>query len=605
MKHFLLFFIVVVIGITSITAQNQTRIIDGKIFTVYTVKSTDTWQSIADEHAVSIDALYTANPELKENLKGAKTILIPPVEKKAQQKATDININNSDTDSFVLPYTGDTTVRKAGEQAKKQPAKAERAKVYGEELRTEFRGANSLIVYRIGKNDNLKDVAKHYYCTPAEILEFNPNANPQLEVGKIIKIPVRREQVVAFEETPTTVMDTTDKTSVDSTLITTNKVEEPAMVKEKVAVSEPVVIDEEEQVADEGLEPGESRLGDYIVLKKAGKLYIKHRVISGEDLTRISKTNYSTNARILAVNGLSSTKVTTGQILLIPTSKEILKKLTGLNYGQKTKNTAVAKTSKIKETKTFKEEKEEKQDKQVKVAKVKKTKNPKTGKKEQITASTEQKPYDPSFKWGDVIVPANDRLEDSARKTIADNIKEINIKDVHANASDGETKENYTHTVVKGETLESIAKKYKIAPSDIANWNNLYQDRVRVGQDLIVNAKRAAKPYLALNSITPEQKLQIKQNDKSNKILAVQERGLCILTDNPIFTGILHKTAPAGTLLLVTNLDNFKKVYVRVTGTLSEKEEKDVILRIDRETADELFVNTPLTNVSITYGIVD
>ncbi|MES2654537.1 MAG: LysM peptidoglycan-binding domain-containing protein [Bacteroidota bacterium] len=603
MKHFLLFFIVVVIGITSITAQNQTRVIDGKTYTVYTVKTTDTWQSIADEYAVSISALYVANPELKENLKGAKSILVPPSEKKAQKQATDININNTDTDSFVLPYTGDTTVRKAGEETKKI-VKIERAKVYGEELRTEFRGANSLIVYRIGKNDNLKDVAKHYYCTPAEILEFNPNANPQLEVGKIIKIPVRREQVVAFEET-TNAVDTTDKTSIDSTLITTTKVEEPVVVKEQVAIAEPIVIDEEEQIADEGLEPGESRLGDYIVVKKATKLYIKHRVISGEDLTRISKTNYSTNARILAVNGLTSTKVTTGQILLIPTNKEILKKLTGLTYGQKTKNTAVAKTSKIKQPKPVKEEKEDKQDKQVKVAKVKKTKNPKTGKVEQITASSEQKPYDPSFKWGDVIVPANDRLEDSARKTIADNIKDINIKEAHANASEGETKENYTHVVLKGETLESIAKKYKIAPSDIANWNNLYQERVRVGQDLIVNAKRAAKPYLALNSITPEQKTQIKQNDKSNKILAVQERGLCILTDNPIFTGILHKTAPAGTLLLVTNLDNFKKIYVRVTGTLSEKEEKDVILRIDRETADELFVNTPLTSVSITYGIVD
>ncbi|MES2381204.1 MAG: LysM peptidoglycan-binding domain-containing protein [Bacteroidota bacterium] len=602
MKHFLLFFIVVVIGITSITAQNQTRVIDGKTYTVYTVKTTDTWQSIADEYAVSISALYVANPELKENLKGAKTIIIPPSEKKAQKQATDININNTDTDSFVLPYTGDTTVTKAGEETKKT-VKIERAKVYGEELRTEFRGANSLIVYRIGKNDNLKDVAKHYYCTPAEILEFNPNANPQLEVGKIIKIPVRREQVVAFEET-TNAVDTTDKTAIDSTLITTTKVEEPVVMKEQIA-AEPVVIDEEEQVVDEGLEPGESRLGDYIVVKKAGKLYIKHRVISGEDLTRISKTNYSTNARILAVNGLTSTKVTTGQILLIPTSKEVLKKLTGLTYGQKTKNTAVAKTSKIKQPKPIQEEKEDKQEKQPKQAKVKKTKNPKTGKAEQIIASTEQKPYDPSFKWGDVIVPANDRLEDSARKTIADNIKDINIKDVHANASDGETKENYTHVVVKGETLESIARKYKIAPSDIANWNNLYQERVRVGQDLIVNAKRAAKPYLALNSITPDQKTQIKQNDKSNKILAVQERGLCILTDNPIFTGILHKTAPAGTLLLVTNLDNFKKIYVRVTGTLSEKEEKDVILRIDRETADELFVNTPLTSVSITYGIVD
>ncbi len=625
MKYFLSFCVVIIFSIGSIIGQStqiyETKIVGGKAYTVYPIKSGDTWQSIADEFSVSIDALYNANPKVKEDLKGTKKLFIPHSEKKQSIKVeTNINIDNSDTDSFVLPYTGDTTVRKLGEPEKKV-VKIERAKVYGEELRTEFRGANSLIVYKIGKNDNIKDVASHYYCSIAEILEINPNVNPQLEPGKIIKIPVRREQVVAFEE----VTDLTNKNTVSTdsseeapkaeptinqdikSVVNTevNTAKNDTILKEddnKSQKNEPKEDTSigEDNIVEENLGPNESRLGDYIVLKRSGKLFIKHTVISGEDLTRIARTNYSSNSRILAANGLNSSKVTTGQILLIPTTKETLKKLTGLNYGQRTKNTTAKKASKNTEDKKSKTEKIEK------IAKVKKSPKVKTIKPAAETpvevAATNT--FN-GFKWGDVINPSNDRLEDSARKTIANNAKDFNIKEVHANASEGETKETYTHTVLKGETMESIAKKYKVASSDIANWNNLYQERVRVGQDLIVNAKRAAKPYLAINSITPEQKVQIKQNDKSNKILSVQENGLCILTDNPIFTGILHKTAPVGTLLYVTNLDNFKKIYVRVTGTLSEKEEADVILRIDRETANHLLVNTPLTNVSITYGIVD
>jgi LysM repeat protein len=621
MKYILSFSIVMMLSIGSIMSQStqvyETKIVGGKAYTVYPIKSGDTWQSIADEFSISIDALYNANPKVKEDLKGTKKLLIPHAEKKQSIKVeTNINIDNSDTDSFVLPYTGDTTVRKLGEPEKKV-VKTERAKVYGEELRTEFRGANSLIVYKIGKNDNIKDVASHYYCSIAEILEINPNANPQLEPGKIIKIPVRREQVVAFEE----VAELTNKNTISTdsseetpkveptinqdikSIVNTAKNDSLSKEDDKKLQKNETIEDTsigEDDIVEENLGPNESRLGDYIVLKRSGKLFIKHTVISGEDLTRIARTNYSSNSRILAANGLNSSKVTTGQILLIPTTKEILKKLTGLNYGQRTKNTIAKKAPKITKDKKSKTEKIEK------IAKVKKSPKVKTIKPAaETTVEVAATNTFNGFKWGDVINPSNDRLEDSARKTITDNVKDFNIKEVHANASEGETKETYTHTVLKGETMESIAKKYKVAPSDIANWNNLYQERVRVGQDLIVNAKRAAKPYLAINSITPEQKVQIKQNDKSNKILSVQENGLCILTDNPIFTGILHKTAPVGTLLYVTNLDNFKKIYVRVTGTLSEKEEADVILRIDRETANHLLVNTPLTNVSITYGIVD
>lgn len=44
-----------------------------------------------------------------------------------------------------------------------------------------------------------------------------------------------------------------------------------------------------------------------------------------------------------------------------------------------------------------------------------------------------------------------------------------------------------THIVRKGETLFSIAKKYKIKPKDIEKWNNL-EKSIKVGQELAVES---------------------------------------------------------------------------------------------------------------------
>lgn len=43
-----------------------------------------------------------------------------------------------------------------------------------------------------------------------------------------------------------------------------------------------------------------------------------------------------------------------------------------------------------------------------------------------------------------------------------------------------------THTVRSGETLGSIASKYKVSVSDLKNWNRLKTDRIRIGQSLVI-----------------------------------------------------------------------------------------------------------------------
>ena len=46
------------------------------------------------------------------------------------------------------------------------------------------------------------------------------------------------------------------------------------------------------------------------------------------------------------------------------------------------------------------------------------------------------------------------------------------------------TKTMKTHTVNKGETLSSIAKKYHVTVPEIKKWNNLKNNQIKVGQKL-------------------------------------------------------------------------------------------------------------------------
>jgi membrane-bound lytic murein transglycosylase D len=59
------------------------------------------------------------------------------------------------------------------------------------------------------------------------------------------------------------------------------------------------------------------------------------------------------------------------------------------------------------------------------------------------------------------------------------------------------------HTVDVGQTLYSIARQYKVTVSDLAAWNGFGTDeRVKVGQEIIVSSKGKAASAIASNDVT-------------------------------------------------------------------------------------------------------
>ena len=204
---------------------------------------------------------------------------------------------------------------------------------------------------------------------------------------------------------------------------------------------------------------------------------------------------------------------------------------------------------------------------------------------------------------GNPLIEKSTVLEDNLIKKTEGLTKELNKKELQSNSNIGETKVGLTHIVLDGETIEFVAKKYKITISDIANWNNLTQKKIRVGQELIVNFNGSYKPYLLSNSMSSESNKQIKNTDKLASIKFVEEKGLCFLSEEN-FMGIAHKNAPLGTLLLLTSTENYKEIYVRVTSILINSNE-DVIIQVDKNTAKELAFNSSLTNVSLSYSTIE
>lgn len=677
--------------------QNQqyiTKTIKGKEYIIYSVISGDTWEFIAQKFNITERSLIDANPQTGGSLKGIKNIKVPAYGVKSLEQPKIIE-KEAPVEENTLPKFGDNFKNADPKEVNTADStkKSNKPTIYGQELRTEYKGSNSLIVYKVGEGDNIKDLATYYYCSAAELIERNNITTEKLIAGKIIKIPVRSEPIItepvitepivvpvketiASENTipilgnnlkndetkEVNVIDSTKKTIIPAAygeeinidingsksyivykigegdninslaayyncsaaeLIERNKITTEKLKTGKIiripsrsepVITEPVVVPVKETIAEEiktdynqnnfnnnneetkvdiktDLKPNETLVGDFVIVKKLGSLYIKHLVISGEDLTRISKINYTTNSKIISANNLKSSKVNTGQILLVPTNKKNIKTLTGLDYDQIEKE-------KIKATFSNANEKNENENIATNSNAFENVKGVSKVEKQTTTNDSLIR-----YNWGDKLIATTSIFDSNAKKTIEDMAKNMNLNEVHANSNPGETKESYTHVVLPGEKIETIAKKYKISINDIANWNNLYQNRIRVGQDLIVNAARARKPYFALNSIDNKTNSAIKKTDKSSQVKNTEEKGLCLFKDDK-FIGIAHKNLPIGTLILITSTENYKKIYARITSNLVDSND-GIIIQVDKTLAKQLAFNSELTNVIINYALVE
>ena len=153
----------------------------------------------------------------------------------------------------------------------------------------------------------------------------------------------------------------------------------------------------------------------------------------------------------------------------------------------------------------------------------------------------------------------------------------------------------FTHVVKKGETLYTIAKKYGVTQSDLANWNGLLQYRLREGQDLIVNENRGNLSYY-------ERSLPSKVNKKDFQVDEVMQAGIAYYNPKAKLKGVLVNNAVKGTWIQIKNDDYFDYAWVQVYGPLPKNAPKDCVLMLDDKTALKLNVSSPKSNVRVYFG---
>jgi LysM repeat protein len=186
---------------------------------------------------------------------------------------------------------------------------------------------------------------------------------------------------------------------------------------------------------------------------------------------------------------------------------------------------------------------------------------------------------------------------------------------------------NGIHKVEAGQTLYRVAVKYGVLMADIRKWNNLTDDNLKDGQELIVSEKAGEKA--AAPAPTPAPKVVattvVKDSVRSKAAVAEKvvkpveevappkvvsgkrksESGLAevIETDESTskFLG-LHRTAPIGALVEVLNEYNQEKIIVRVIGRIPDTSiNDDIVIKLSSRAFEKVSPNSKRFRAVVSY----
>lgn len=160
------------------------------------------------------------------------------------------------------------------------------------------------------------------------------------------------------------------------------------------------------------------------------------------------------------------------------------------------------------------------------------------------------------------------------------------------------------HIVKTGETLYAISKLYNVSVDQIKVKNKLSSNNLTVGQELIIKGDKPkeehvenyggeekpipTKPKEEKPVVVKEQPGKYEYNSATGE---VKESGFAVVAVNEIMNQersfCLHLTAPVGTIIMVTNVETNKSVFVRVVGK-PDNMEPQVILKLSKAAGERL-----------------
>jgi LysM repeat protein len=169
------------------------------------------------------------------------------------------------------------------------------------------------------------------------------------------------------------------------------------------------------------------------------------------------------------------------------------------------------------------------------------------------------------------------------------------------------------YKVGKSETLYAISKRFDISVETIKKTNNLTSDNLREGQILKIPENNIPEPepsddviHNPVIIIAEKQPLDL-SDFEANKygIRERKERGIGVWMDS-LGDGeslALHKTAPIGTILKITNPMNKSVTFAKVVGKFSDNQDThDAIVVLSKSVATTIGLLDRRFQIELNYG---
>ncbi|WP_423149631.1 LysM peptidoglycan-binding domain-containing protein [Rubrolithibacter danxiaensis] len=178
------------------------------------------------------------------------------------------------------------------------------------------------------------------------------------------------------------------------------------------------------------------------------------------------------------------------------------------------------------------------------------------------------------------------------------------------------------------ETLFAIAKRFGTTIEEIKKLNHLKSNSLSIGQLIKVPGKSSDTPpkkeeskptVVYVPTTTVQDNTVVADNDSTDSdkqrvhtnrygLREIDERGVAVwIADENLDSTkmlVLHRTAPVGTIIKITNPMTDRSTFAKVVGRFTENETtKDVVIVVTKATADLLGALDKRFQVSLVYGV--
>jgi hypothetical protein len=162
--------------------------------------------------------------------------------------------------------------------------------------------------------------------------------------------------------------------------------------------------------------------------------------------------------------------------------------------------------------------------------------------------------------------------------------------------------------------MYSIATKYSLTLDQLKAKNNLTTNSLYVGQKLLISGQYPVKGEQAADnaSLDPDSADAIKNPSlrlppSRYGLSQMDEKGTGVWIIDPDLDSskmlVLHRTAPIGTIMKITNPMSNRSTFAKVVGKFTENEStKDVIIVMTKAVADALGALDKRFLCNLTYG---